>query len=67
MNKLERQLAQAESDVADLNRELSDPDVYGDAEKVAELSRRYGEAKDRAAELMDQWERAATQLEAASG
>ncbi|HKY15743.1 MAG TPA: ABC-F family ATP-binding cassette domain-containing protein [Microthrixaceae bacterium] len=66
VTKLERELARAESDVADLNRELADPGVYGDPDKVAELSRRYGEAKDRAAKLMDEWERAATKLEASS-
>ena len=53
--KLERDLATAESEVADVNRELSEPDVYQDADKVTELSRRFGEAKDRAAALMDEW------------
>jgi ATP-binding cassette subfamily F protein 3 len=61
--KLERELAAAESEVADINRELSEPDVYQDADKVSELSRRFGEAKDRAAALMDEWERAASELE----
>jgi ATP-binding cassette subfamily F protein 3 len=61
--KLERDLAAAESEVADINRELSEPDVYQDADKVTELSRRFGDAKDRAATLMDEWERAASELE----
>jgi ATP-binding cassette subfamily F protein 3 len=61
--KLERDLATAESEVADINRELAEPDVYQDADKVTELSRRFGEAKDRAAALMDEWERAAGELE----
>jgi ATP-binding cassette subfamily F protein 3 len=61
--KLERDLATAESEVADINRELSEPEVYQDPDKVAELSRRFGEAKDRAASLMDEWERAASELE----
>jgi ATP-binding cassette subfamily F protein 3 len=61
--RLERQLAAAESEVADLNRELGEPDTYQDPDKVKELSQRFGEAKDAAARLMDEWERAATELE----
>jgi ATP-binding cassette subfamily F protein 3 len=64
VERVERQLAEAEAEVAELNRLLSDPDIYGNPDQVAELSVRFGEAKDRAAALMDEWEAAATALEA---
>jgi ATP-binding cassette subfamily F protein 3 len=67
VSRLEKELARAESDVADLNREMSEPEVYGDPDKITELSRRFGEAKDRATHLMEEWERAATALERAGG
>jgi ATP-binding cassette subfamily F protein 3 len=66
VGRLERELAAAESEVADLNRELAEPETYQDPDKVKELSQRFGEAKDAAARLMDEWERAATELERGS-
>ena len=53
--------------MADLNREMADPEVYGDPEQVAVLAQRFGEAKDSATRLMEEWETAATQLEDAGG
>ena len=61
--KLERDLGAAESDVADLQRQLADPAAYEDNDKVQELVRRYDEAKDRAASLMDQWMARSEELE----
>ena len=63
VRRLERELAEAERDVAALNRQLADPNVYDDNDKVAELSRQFGEAKDRSVKLMEAWEHAATDLE----
>ena len=61
--RLERELHSAEAKVAELNRELSDPAVYGDHERATELAEVFGAAKDRSAELMEKWERAASELE----
>jgi ATP-binding cassette subfamily F protein 3 len=65
VQKAERALAKAESEVSELNRKMADPAIYGDAEQVKQLSKEFGVAKDRAADAMAQWERAATALEAA--
>ncbi|HQF92718.1 MAG TPA: ABC-F family ATP-binding cassette domain-containing protein, partial [Microthrixaceae bacterium] len=45
--RIEKALAAAETEVADLNRQLADPEVFSDHEKAAELGRQFGEAKDR--------------------
>ena len=65
VSKAESKLSHAESDVADLNRELADPVVYGDPDKVAELSKRFETAKDLADAAMAEWEAAAIALERA--
>jgi ATP-binding cassette subfamily F protein 3 len=67
VQKAERALAAAESAVAELNRLLSDPEVYADAEKATALAKEFGEAKDKAAAAMDEWMVAAEALEAAGG
>ncbi|MBW3662802.1 MAG: ABC-F family ATP-binding cassette domain-containing protein [Actinobacteria bacterium] len=66
VERIERSLVAAEQEVADLTRELADPDVYADGARVKELVRRQGEAKDRAAALMEQWEDASVALEEAT-
>ena len=38
-NRLEKQWEAAEADVADLQRQLADPAVYGDPDKIADLGR----------------------------
>jgi ATP-binding cassette subfamily F protein 3 len=55
IEKLERDLGRAEAEVADLQRQLSDPAVYDDHEKVRALAERHEAAKDRAASLMETW------------
>ncbi len=67
VQKAERALAAAESAVAELNRLLSDPEVYADAERATALAKDFGEAKDAAAAAMDEWMAAAEALEAAGG
>ncbi|MBK6668484.1 MAG: hypothetical protein IPG46_01940 [Actinobacteria bacterium] len=67
MDRIEKQLAEAEREVAELNRQLADPEVYGDPERVAELSKTFGLAKDRAAALMDEWTDASMRLESTQG
>jgi ATP-binding cassette subfamily F protein 3 len=65
--RAERALAAAEAEVADLGRQMSDPDVFSDPDRATEVARAFGDAKDRAGALMDEWESAATALEAAGG
>lgn len=62
----ERKWEKAEAEVAELQAQLADPDVYGDSDKVQELVAAHDAAKDRAADLMVEWEEATTALEAAS-
>jgi ATP-binding cassette, subfamily F, member 3 len=66
VEKVERRLMQAEAEVAELTRTLADPGVYDDAEKVKEVVAAHNAAKDRAAELTDEWERLTLELEAAA-
>jgi len=63
IERIERDLGRAEAEVADLQRELSDPAVYDDHEKVRELADRHDAAKDRAASLMETWVAAHDDLE----
>ncbi len=65
VSRIEKALAAAEAEVADLNRQLADPAVFNDHEKAAELGKRFGEAKDRSTALMDEWAEASTALERA--
>jgi len=65
--RIEKALAAAETEVADLNRQLADPEVFSDHEKAAELGRQFGEAKDRSLALMDEWTEASVALERAGG
>jgi ATP-binding cassette subfamily F protein 3 len=65
LDNAEKAWERAEAEVADLQRQLAEPDVYGDAEKVKQLVAGHDEAKDRAAAAMAAWELAATALERA--
>jgi ATP-binding cassette, subfamily F, member 3 len=65
VQRVERDLVAAEAEVAELTRELADPAVYEDGERVRDLVARHGAAKDRAEALMQRWERASVALEAA--
>ena len=62
----ERKWEKAEAQVAELQAQLADPEVYEDAAKVKTLVAEHDAAKDRAADLMVEWEDATTALEAAS-
>ena len=63
VERVEKQWEAAEARVLQLQRELSEPETYGDADRVRELAAEYETAKDRAASLMSEWERAALELE----
>ena len=64
---IEKALAAAEEEVADLNRLLSEPENFGDPAKATELAHRFGEAKDRSLQLMEDWTEASTELERVTG
>jgi ATP-binding cassette, subfamily F, member 3 len=66
VDKVEKELGTVEAEVAELTRTLADPAVYDDAEKVKEVVARHNAAKDRAAELTDEWERLSLELEDAT-
>ncbi len=61
--RVEKQWEEAEAAVAEVQRRLADPDVYADQERVAALVAEHDAAKDRAADLMSQWERLTLELE----
>ena len=61
----ERKWEKAEAEVAELQAKLADPAVYDDNDKVKEIVGAHEAAKDRAADLMAQWEAATLALEAA--
>ena len=65
VERVEKQWEAAEARVIELQRLLSEPATYGDGdgEKVRELAAEYEAAKDKAASLMSEWERAALALE----
>jgi ATP-binding cassette, subfamily F, member 3 len=64
--QVEHELGHAEAEVADLTRQLADPAVYDDNDRVRDLVRRHEAAKDRAAALFAEWEQLATDLEDAT-
>ena len=63
VERVEKQWEAAEARVLQLQRDLSQPETYGDSERVRELAAEYETAKDLAASLMSEWERAALELE----
>ncbi len=63
----ERKWEKAEAKVADLQNQLADPAVYEDKDRMQELITAHDEAKERAADLMVEWENATLALEAAGG
>ncbi len=66
LERVERDLGEAEAEVAELTRTLADPGVYDDPDKVREVVARHGAAKDRATALFETWVRLESQLEAAA-
>jgi hypothetical protein len=49
--------------VAELQRQLAEPDAYDDVEAVRDLVARHDEAKDRAADRLTAWEQAVEALD----
>ena len=66
VQQLERQIAKSETAVAAFSEQLADPDIYDDHAKVRELADALDEAKATADRLLEEWETAQLELEAAS-
>ena len=62
---VERRLATAEAEVAELTRRLGDASLYADPDAAAGVVAAHGAAKDAAAALMATWEELGTRLERA--
>ena len=65
MRDPERAWEKAEQIVTDLERQLADPEIYGDHSRIAELAARHGQARKEALAAMEAWETATEQLTAA--
>ncbi|HMC79829.1 MAG TPA: ABC transporter C-terminal domain-containing protein, partial [Acidimicrobiia bacterium] len=61
----ERAWEKAEAEVTELERQLADPEIYGDHSRIAELAARHGQARKEALAVMEAWEAATEQLAAA--
>ena len=64
MRDAERGWEKAEEKVTALERQLADPDVYGDHSRIADLAAQHGQAKKAALAAMHAWEAATEQLAA---
>ncbi len=67
VQRLERKWEQAETTVAEIQAEMADPELYSDSVRLAEVTKRLDDAKDRASDLMIEWEQSATRLERTAG
>ncbi|QBI18191.1 ABC-F family ATP-binding cassette domain-containing protein [Egibacter rhizosphaerae] len=65
LTRVEAELEEAEAEERRLERELASPEVYDDGERVRELTTSHHLATERVAELLESWERTATELEQA--
>jgi ATP-binding cassette subfamily F protein 3 len=63
VSRLEKEYEAAESEVAQLQEQLSDPDIYERPEEVHALAALHSAAKERAQSLVTKWESAAEALE----
>jgi ATP-binding cassette subfamily F protein 3 len=61
----ERVWEKAEAAVTELERQLADPEIYGDHARIAELAARHGQVRKEALAAMEAWEAATEKLAAA--
>ena len=61
----ERAWEKAEQVVSELERQLADPEIYGDHSRIADLAARHGQARKEALAAMEAWEVASDRLAAA--
>jgi hypothetical protein len=62
LGRAEKQWEAAEAAVVEVQERLADPDLYQDPDGAAVVVAEHEAAKDRAAELMAEWERLSLQL-----
>jgi len=65
VREAERAWERAEKVVTDLERQLADPEIYGDHGRIAELAALHGRARKDALAAMEAWEAATDRLTAA--
>ncbi len=65
--RLEKQVGKAEEKVAELQRQLADPAIYDDADRLAEVVAAHDAAKDDSFRKMEEWETAMRRLDRAGG
>ena len=65
VREAERAWERAEKVVTDLERQLADPEIYGDHGRIAELAALHGRARKDALAAMEAWETATDRLTAA--
>ncbi len=65
VTRLERDVQKAEAEVASLHAQLADPDIYDDHQRVRELADLHEAAEQRVEVLMEAWEAAQADLDAA--
>ncbi len=63
VKRLERQVEKAESELASLDTQLGDPEIYGDHGKVHDLSEQREAVKVKVDSLMEEWTRTQEGLE----
>ncbi len=61
--RLENDISSAEAEIAALEQALSDPEQYGDLEKLAALGKNLEEARNSLDEMLARWETLSTELE----
>ncbi len=62
VDRLERQAQRAEDVASGLASQLADPEVYDDSARLQQLITTHAAAKDKASELLEQWEKVAMEL-----
>ena len=64
LERLERQAAQADDELRTIQQKLADPTVYADKAVMNDLIDAHDKAEAKATRLLEEWERAAHELEA---
>ena len=63
LNRVEKDWESAEAALVQIQDQMADPATYENPERVKELTKQHDEAKDRAAQLMAEWERLSARIE----
>ena len=59
----EKAIAVKEEEITKLEEQMSDPDLYADNKKAAEVQKAYQQAQDDLARLYEEWEAAEAALQ----